>query len=96
MDRILLAKYPAEEYLCQLAALDHASNSDGLTAAYLDRFLDVVALDAAEAIGVRWGADRTAPLVGPAQVAPRAIRLVLVPPAPVARPSPDLRPTRRA
>ena len=39
---VLLAKYPAEEYLCQLAALNHASNSDELTAAYLERFTDVI------------------------------------------------------
>lgn len=45
---MLLAKYPAEEYLCQLAALNHASSSDELTMAYQDRFLEVISDDAAE------------------------------------------------
>ena len=61
---VLLTKYPAEEYLCQLAALNHASNSDELTAAYLDRFLDVVAVDAAAGYPARDGRRRrAAPLV---------------------------------
>jgi hypothetical protein len=30
---VLLAAHPAEEYLCQLAALNHAANSEELTLA---------------------------------------------------------------
>jgi hypothetical protein len=47
---VLLAAHPAEEYLCQLAALNHAASSDELTLAYRDRFLEMLADDAAEAV----------------------------------------------
>ena len=40
---VLLGKYPAEEYLCQLAVLNHAANSDELTEACQQRFLTVIA-----------------------------------------------------
>lgn len=88
---VLLAKYPPEEYLCQLAALNHASNSDELTAAYLDRFLGVVATDAAEAIrSAMAGADGQRRWFLARQVVLRAIRLVLVPPVPAADPGTGL------
>jgi hypothetical protein len=89
---VLLTKYPAEEYLCQLAALNHASSSDELTMAYQDRFLEVVSDDAAEAIRQamprasdgqpRWFLAR--------QTVLRAIRLVLVPDSPPAATDPAL------
>ena len=89
---VLLAKYPAEEYLCQLAGLNHASNSDELTAAYMERFLNVVAVDAAEAIrrAMAGGSDGQRRWFLARQVVLRAIRLVLVPPAPAAVPDPAL------
>ena len=83
---VLLAKYPAEEYLCQLTGLNHASNSDELTAAYMERFLNVVAADAAEAIrrAMAGGSDGQRRWFLARQVVLRAIKLVLVPPAPAA------------
>ncbi len=48
--RVLLARFPAEEYLCQLAILNHAATSDELTAPFVERFLDCIALDAAETV----------------------------------------------
>jgi hypothetical protein len=89
--KVLLAKYPVEEYLCQLAALNHATNYDELTVVYQERFLEVVAPVAADAIrramaggidgGPRWFLAR--------QVVLRAIRLVLVPPGLDGTPDPD-------
>jgi hypothetical protein len=78
----LLAKYPVEEYLCQLAALNHAANSDELTLAYQQRFLEVVAEDAAEAIrhALAGGIDGQRRWFLARQIVLRAIRLVLVPP----------------
>jgi hypothetical protein len=88
---VLLAKYPAEEYLCQLAGLNHASNSDELTAAYMERFLKVVAADTAEAIrrAMAGGSDGQRRWFLARQVVLRAIRLILVPPASAA-PDPAL------
>jgi hypothetical protein len=81
---VLLAKYPPEEYLCQLAALNHAANSDELTVAYQERFLDVVAADAADAIrrALAGGVDGQRRWFLARQVVLRAIGLVLIPPAP--------------
>jgi hypothetical protein len=42
----LLAKYSREQYLCALAALNHATIRDDLLQAYLDRFLARLAPDA--------------------------------------------------
>jgi len=82
----LLARYPAEEYLCQLAALNHAANSDDLTVAYQERFLEVVADDAADAIrrALAGGTDGQRRWFLARRVVLRAIRLVLVPPGPAA------------
>jgi hypothetical protein len=61
---VLLAAHPAEEYLCQLAALNHAVNSEELTLAYKDRFLEMLADDAAEAVrSAMAGGCRRAPTV---------------------------------
>jgi hypothetical protein len=83
----VLARYPAEEYLCQLAALNHAANSDELTTAYMERFLEVVATDAADAIrgAVAGGIDGRPRWFLARQIVLRAIRLVLLPPG---RPEP--------
>ncbi len=89
---VLLAKYPAEEYLCELAALNHASNYEELTAAYLERYLDAVADDVAEAIrrAMAGGSDGQRRWFLARQVVLRAIRLVLVPPVPAVGPGPAL------
>jgi hypothetical protein len=89
---VLLAKYPAEEYLCQLAALNHASGSDELTTAYQDRFLEVVGGDVAEAIrrAMAGGVDGQRRWFLAHQTVLRAIRLVLVPAAPAAAADPAL------
>ena len=73
---VLLAKYPAEEYLCELAALNHASNYEELTAAYLERYLDAVADDVAEAIrrAMAGGSDGQRRWFLARQVVLRAIR----------------------
>ena len=90
---VLLAKYPVEEYLCQLAALNHATNSDELTVAYQERSLEVVAADAAGAIrcALAGGIDGQRRWFLARQTVLRAIRLVLVPPGPLpAAPDPAL------
>jgi uridine phosphorylase len=79
----LLGKFPAEEYLCQLAALNHASNSDELTDVYQQRFLEVIAPTAAQALRrALVGADGLQRRFLARQTVLRSIRLVLVPPAP--------------
>jgi hypothetical protein len=87
----LLALYPVEEYLCQLAALNHAANSDELTLAYQERFLAVTAPSAAAAIrhALGGGIDGRPRWFLARQVVLRAMRLVLVPPA-SATPDPAL------
>ncbi|MCC2275477.1 hypothetical protein LKL35_08580 [Streptomyces sp. ET3-23] len=80
----VLDMYPREEYMCALAALNHASTDDALMLVYQDRFLARLAPDAerlarrALAGGVdgqnRWFLAR--------QLVLRAMRLVLVPPSP--------------
>jgi hypothetical protein len=80
---VLLRKYPAEEYLCQLAALNHAANSDELTEAYQQRFLEVIAPTAAQALHQALaGTDGLRRRFLARQTVLRAIRLVLVPPEP--------------
>jgi hypothetical protein len=89
---VLLAAHPVEEYLCQLAALNHAANSDELTLAYRDRFLGMLADDAAEAVrsAMAGGVDGRPRWLLARQMILRAMRMVLVPPAPVAPPDPGL------
>ncbi len=89
--KVLLAKYPVEEYLCQLAALNHAANSDELTVAYQQRFLEIVTPVAADAIGhaLAGGIDGRPRWFLARQIVLRAIRLVLVPPEPGRTPDPD-------
>jgi len=89
---VLLAKYPAEEYLCQLAALNHASASDELTAAYQDRFLEVVSDDVAQAVrhAMAGGVDGQRRWFLARQTVLRAIRLVLVPASPATGADPAL------
>jgi hypothetical protein len=82
---VLLGKYPAEEYLCHLALLNHAANSDELTEACQQRFLTVIAPDAAEAIrGALAGSDGQRRRFLARQTVLRAMRIVLVPPEPPA------------
>ena len=89
--KVLLAKYPMEEYLCQLAALNHASNSEELAVAYQQRFLEVVTPVAADAIrhAVAGGIDGRPRWFLARQIILRAMRLVLVPPEPDATADPD-------
>ena len=87
----LLAMHPAEEYLCQLAALNHATNSAELAGAYQQRFLDVMPPASAEVIrkALVGGADGRKRWFLARHVVLRAMRLVLVPPPPKA-PDPRL------
>lgn len=89
---VLLSAHPAEEYLCQLAALNHAANSDELTLAYRDRFLGALADDAAEAArsAMAGGVDGRPRWLLARQMILRAMRMVLVPPPPTATPDPGL------
>ena len=89
---VLLAAHSTEEYLCQLAALNHAANSDELTLAYRDRFLEMLADDAAEAVrsAMAGGVDGRPRWLLARQMILRAMRLVLVPPEPVAAPDTGL------
>ena len=63
--RVLLARFPAEEYLCQLAILNHAATSDELTGPFAERFLERIAPDAAETVrrAMAGGIDGFPPLV---------------------------------
>lgn len=89
--RVLLARFPAEEYLCQLAILNHAATFDELTAPFVERFLERIAPDAARAVRRamagsidgfrRWFLAR--------QLVLRAMRQVLVPPAAVSEAASD-------
>jgi hypothetical protein len=80
--RVLLARFPAEEYLCQLAILNHAATSDELTAPFVERFLDRIALDAAETVrrAMAGGIDGFRRSFLARQLVLRAVRMVLVPP----------------
>lgn len=87
----LLAMHSAEEYLCQLAALNHATNADDLTGAYQQRFLNVMPPASAEVIrqALASGEDGRKRLFLARHVVLRAMRLVLAPPSPKA-PDPGL------
>ena len=88
---MLLAQFPAEEYLCQLAVLNHAATSDELTEAYRERFLEASPPDAAEAVrrAMAGGIDGFRRWFLARQLVLRAMRLVLVPPAAAAGAAPD-------
>ena len=89
---VLLAAYPAEDYLCQLAALNHAANSDELTLAYRDLFLARLAEDAAPAVQsvMAGGVDGRPRWLFARQMILHAMRLVLVPPEPPTAPDPGV------
>ena len=89
---VLLSRYPAEEYLCQLALLNHAATADELTVQVQERFVVRIAPDAADAVhsALDGGVDGRRRWFLARQIVLRAMRLVLVPPAPGAGASPDL------
>ena len=80
--RVVLNLYPAEEFLCQLAALNHAATSDGLTLDAQQRYLDDMVPDAAQALrhALAGGVDGQRRGFLARQLVLRAMRLVLVPP----------------
>jgi hypothetical protein len=88
---VLLDRYPAEEYLCRLAALNHAATDDELTIQCQGRFLSRLADGSANAVrralDDRVGGRRRWFLAR--QVVLRAMRLVLVPPERVPGACPD-------
>jgi hypothetical protein len=83
---VVLKLYPAEELLCQLAALNHAATSDALTLDVQQRYLDGMVPDAAEALrhALGGGVDGQRRWFLARQLALRAMHLVLVPPEPAA------------
>jgi hypothetical protein len=89
--RVLLARFPVEEYLCQLAILNHAATSDELTEPFTERFLERIAPDAAEAVrrAMAGGIDGFRRWFLARQLVLRAMRLVLVPPPADVGPAPD-------
>lgn len=89
--RVLLARFPAEEYLCQLAVLNHAATSDELTEPFVERFLTRIAPDAAEAVrrAMAGGIDGFRRWFLARQLVLRAMCLVLVPPPAAARAARD-------
>jgi hypothetical protein len=89
--RVLLARFPAEEYLCQLAILNHAVTSVELTEPFAERFLERIAPDAAEIVrrAVAGGVDGFRRWFLARQLVLRAMRLVLVPPPAAAGATPD-------
>jgi hypothetical protein len=88
---VLLARFPAEEYLCQLAILNHAATSDELAEPFAERFLERIAPDAAETVrrAMAGGIDGFRRWFLARQLVLRAMRLVLVPPAAAAGATPD-------
>lgn len=89
--RVLLARFPTEEYLCQLAILNHAATSDELTAPFVERFLDGIAVDAAETVrrAMAGGIDGFPRSFLARQLVLRAMRIVLVPPPAATGGAPD-------
>jgi hypothetical protein len=88
---VLLDRYPAEEYLCWLAALNHVATDDELTiecqARFLSRLADGSAAAVRRAMDDRVGGPRRWFLAR--QVVLRAMRLILVPPERVSGACPD-------
>jgi hypothetical protein len=80
--RVLLARFPVEEYLCQLAILNHAATSDELTEPFTERFLERIAPDAAQIVRrvMAGGIDGFRRWFLARQLVLRAMRQVLVPP----------------
>ena len=80
--RVLLGLYPVEEYLCQLAILNHAATSDELTQPVQDRYLSVMKPEAAGAVrrAMAGGVDGQRRWFLARHLVLRAMRLVLVPP----------------
>ena len=89
--RVLLARFPAEEYLCQLAILNHAATLVELTEPFAERFLERIAPDAAETVrrAMAGGIDGFRRWFLARQLVLRAMRLVLVPPPAAAGAAPD-------
>jgi hypothetical protein len=89
--RVLLARFPVEEYLCQLAILNHAATSAELTEPFAERFLEQIAPDAAESVrrAMAGGVDGFRRWFLVRQLVLRAMRLVLVPPPAAAVASAD-------
>jgi hypothetical protein len=88
---VLLGRHPAEEYLCQLAILNHATTADALTVPHQEQFLARIAPDAADAVrrALDGGVDGRRRSFLARQLVLRAIRLVLVPPEPATGAKPD-------
>ncbi len=88
--RVLLARFSAEEYLCQLAILNHAATSDELTEPFAKRFLERIAPDAAETVrrAMAGGIDGFRRWFLARQLVLRAMRQVLLPPAAAAEAAP--------
>jgi hypothetical protein len=86
----LLALHPQDEYLAQLAALNHAARHKDLATEYQDRFLAQIALADAEAVRAALGGsvDGQPRAFLARQIVLRAMRLVLVPPDPPKVPNP--------
>jgi len=89
--RVLLDLYPAEEYLCQLAILNHAATRDELTRPVQDRYLACMRPEAAEALrrALAGGVDGQRRWFLARQLVLRAMRLVLLPPGTAAQVSTD-------
>jgi hypothetical protein len=89
--RVLLGLYPAEEYLCQLAILNHAATRDELTQPVQDRYLACMRPEAAGALrrALAGGVDGQRRWFLTRQLVLRAMRLVLLPPEAAAQVSPD-------
>jgi hypothetical protein len=85
---VLLPLHSREEYMHQLAALNHAARSKQSIAAYQDRFLEQLPrLDAEAARAALSGvSDRRPRVLLARQAILRAMRLVLVPPMPSSAP----------
>ena len=89
--RVLLGLYPAQEYLCQLAILNHAATRDELTQPVLDRYLSVMKPEAGGAVrrAMAGGVDGQRRWFLARQLVLRAMRLVLLPPGAAAQGGPD-------
>jgi hypothetical protein len=89
--RVLLSLHPAEEYLAQLAVLNHAATRDALTLPVQDRYLDRMRPEVAGAVrhALAGGVDGQRRWFLARQLVLRAMRLVLVPPDVATQGSPD-------
>ena len=89
--RVLLGLYPPEEYLCQLAILNHAATRDELTQPVQERYLAGMRPEAAGAVrrAMAGGVDGQRRWFLARQLVLRAMRVVLLPPEAAAQGSPD-------